>query len=472
MKNNDLKNIIKPDKTYSQYTSDELKIIISNSSSIHDVIQKLNINRTYHFTISKFIKENNIDTSHFTYSKSINVVDELKENSKANSKSVKNYLLKNKIITYNCDDCKISNWRNKPITLQLDHINGVHYDNRIINLRLLCPNCHSQTKTYAGRNVKKIKITTKLKCIVCEKDISKNSDNKLCRPCYRKNGSKLKNQTFNLETEKNEYIKNPTSYHLPIEESKKNKIKCIKCDKKLSKGTKNDLCIDCFNLSNRKVDRPTIEVLINDIDDLGYVRTGLKYGMSDGGIVKWIELINKNSNEINEESDENNKITQSENLSCKSNNEDLSYESNNKDLDNKLCLESNKKILTANKILSIVNDNELSIKKSSIKLSEKIKTNQKIIIVDNNENDKVNDKVNDKDNDKICKCEKCGAKITGNGKTKLCNACFKTSSRLVDRPSLEELIEKIKELGYSGTGRLYGVSDNSIRKWIKNYNNN
>lgn len=54
------------------------------------------------------------------------------------------------------DRCQISNlWLNKPIVLHLDHTNGKKNDNRLVNLRFLCPNCHSQTETYGGKNVKK-----------------------------------------------------------------------------------------------------------------------------------------------------------------------------------------------------------------------------------------------------------------------------------------------------------------------------
>lgn len=43
-------------------------------------------------------------------------------------------------------------WQDKPLKLQVDHINGISTDHRLENLRLICPNCHSQTSTYSGRN--------------------------------------------------------------------------------------------------------------------------------------------------------------------------------------------------------------------------------------------------------------------------------------------------------------------------------
>lgn len=53
---------------------------------------------------------------------------------------------------YSCSVCSVSEWQGKPITLQVDHINGNPGDNSLHNLRLICPNCHSQTDHYGGRN--------------------------------------------------------------------------------------------------------------------------------------------------------------------------------------------------------------------------------------------------------------------------------------------------------------------------------
>jgi len=80
------------------------------------------------------------------------------ENSTYARHNIKRRLIKQKMIEYVCQDCGIDrNWNGKKLSLQLDHINGVNNDNRIENLRFLCPNCHSQTDNFSGKSCRKIK---------------------------------------------------------------------------------------------------------------------------------------------------------------------------------------------------------------------------------------------------------------------------------------------------------------------------
>jgi len=62
-------------------------------------------------------------------------------------------LVKGGLLLYQCDICKMSNWMGDNITLELDHINGIRSDHAFSNIRLLCPNCHSQTATYKSKNI-------------------------------------------------------------------------------------------------------------------------------------------------------------------------------------------------------------------------------------------------------------------------------------------------------------------------------
>lgn len=70
------------------------------------------------------------------------------------SSYLKKRLFSEGILRNECYECGLTTWRKKSISLQLDHINGDNSDNRIENLQILCPNCHSQTSTYCGRNKK------------------------------------------------------------------------------------------------------------------------------------------------------------------------------------------------------------------------------------------------------------------------------------------------------------------------------
>lgn len=70
------------------------------------------------------------------------------------SELLRKYIHFYKVYEYKCSDkdCNITDWHGEHLVLELDHKNGKRADNREENLRWLCPNCHSQTETFRGRN--------------------------------------------------------------------------------------------------------------------------------------------------------------------------------------------------------------------------------------------------------------------------------------------------------------------------------
>lgn len=146
---------------------DEFKNIISSSFYMVDVLERLGYGRncgSMSIRVINRCKKENIDTSHFIGQKgrktprkpTIELKDILIENSKyENITRLKIRLLKEGLIKNVCYECgQEPFWNNKPLIMVLDHKNGKHTDNRLLNLRMLCPNCNSQTSTFAGRNIK------------------------------------------------------------------------------------------------------------------------------------------------------------------------------------------------------------------------------------------------------------------------------------------------------------------------------
>ena len=74
---------------------------------------------------------------------------------RVNRTSLKRRMIREGVLASTCAFCGINKWRGEPLSLELDHINGDALDYRFENLRLLCPNCHSQTETYSGRKARR-----------------------------------------------------------------------------------------------------------------------------------------------------------------------------------------------------------------------------------------------------------------------------------------------------------------------------
>lgn len=182
------------------FTKEELENVVKESYSYADVLRKLNrtiFGSAYH-TLKKYLKIYNINTSHFlgrghlknkthNWHPKIPLKNILIANSSYSSMfNLKKRLLKENLLIYKCYECGLFEWNNKPISLQLHHINGIHNDHRIENLCLLCPNCHSQTDNFTSKKTKE-KITNKkrkIKLCECGEEICNSST--ICKACFNK----------------------------------------------------------------------------------------------------------------------------------------------------------------------------------------------------------------------------------------------------------------------------------------------
>lgn len=156
-------------KINNSYDEDELKKIIEKSSCYADVFRYYGKSKSgdSYKNLKFYIQKFNISIKHFDVnaaktrraivSNKYNLVDVLVENSPyKTSSNLKKRLINEGYLKNECSECGLKGtWNGKPISLQMDHINGINNDNRLVNLRILCPNCHSQTKTYSGKNNKK-----------------------------------------------------------------------------------------------------------------------------------------------------------------------------------------------------------------------------------------------------------------------------------------------------------------------------
>jgi len=221
-----------------------LKIVVKESKNKSETLHKLGLHTfTGNYdTLNRYLKKYNIDISHFKrmgniknliFKKKIQINEILVSGSTySNRTNLKKRLYEEGFKKPICELCGQGEiWYGKRMSLILDHINGINYNNCLENLRIVCPNCNATLSTHCGRNVKDIK--------------------------RKKIKTKIKKHKY-----------------------------CF-CGKEIRLISK--MCIDCHNKKNRKVERPPKEQLFQEVKKLGYSATGRKYGVSDNAIRKWIK---------------------------------------------------------------------------------------------------------------------------------------------------------------------------------------
>lgn len=250
---------LKSDRT--NYDLDELKSIVSESYSYADVFRKLKKSKSgdsYSY-LRRFIIKNNIDISHFDpwknngkFQEEININDYLVIGSKITSSHLKKKLYKNNLKERMCEKCgQGEEWQGEKMSLILDHINGVNNDNRLENLRILCPNCNATLPTHC-RGSKALKKKESKK--ISNKNKAKIVENKKSKKKKTLKGNKVCERSENMGFTKSEL-----------------------------EGHKNQ----------RKVERPSYEQLLKELEESNWTQVGNKYGVSDNAVRKWIRMYEK-----------------------------------------------------------------------------------------------------------------------------------------------------------------------------------
>lgn len=143
---------------WKQLTEEEFANLVAESRSFQDLAQRIGYVKTgggTQETLKQVVKERNLDISHFTgqgWNKGNHDYSTFQKNSnKKNGKTTLKAIID--LRGRKCEKCGLTEWFDKPINLEIHHIDGDHYNNELNNIQLLCPNCHSYTDNFRGKNI-------------------------------------------------------------------------------------------------------------------------------------------------------------------------------------------------------------------------------------------------------------------------------------------------------------------------------
>ena len=160
-----MKNRAMRNKIMVNLSDTDFAAIVASMNSFSSICRAigLRVQGSNYTTLKRRIARQNLSTSHFIdgrrggFGRGIPLEEKLVENSTYHeTNALKKTLFSVGVLKNECAKCgNVGIWVGEPLVLQLDHENGVRNDNRIENLRIMCPNCHSQTMTHSGKRFKK-----------------------------------------------------------------------------------------------------------------------------------------------------------------------------------------------------------------------------------------------------------------------------------------------------------------------------
>lgn len=177
------------------FSEQEQRSVVSRCSSMAQLLKELGygtVHGNQSITVKRRLEKYGISTDHFNSSQcrsNRSTENVFVKNSTANQTTLRRWYIKGNYSEYKCAICgQDPIWNGRDLVLTLDHTDGNNSNNVLSNLRWLCPNCHSQTRTFAGKNVVHEHKSPRL-CLECGVTISSGST--FCLRCFHKRRRKV-----------------------------------------------------------------------------------------------------------------------------------------------------------------------------------------------------------------------------------------------------------------------------------------